>query len=232
MNWKGIAVLAAAFGWFGGSLALAEEAAKQAGGCRRGCHEQAPKVTPAKCAECEARAASDARSAEIQALRAEIAKARQELASILKPAAPAPEAAKPAAAPAARPAGAWLGLQVAEGRCGRLVITGVADGSPAAAAGVQKGDTFLLWGDRGVLCVKDFEGLAAQSKAGDKVALTVLRGHAWIKAEVTLAAEPGAAPARPAQPVQPAEQAAQPAEQPAQPAEGQPDEQPPAEEPK
>ena len=227
MNWKGIAVLAAAFGWFGGSPALAEEAAKPAGGCRRGCQEQAPKASPAKCAECEARAASDARSAEIQALRAEIAKARKELASILKPTAPAPEATEAAAKPAATPAGAWLGLQVAEGRCGRLEITGVADGSPAATAGVQKGDTLLLWGDQGVLCVKDLEGLAAQSKAGDRVTLIVLRGHAWIKAEVTLAAEPGVAPAQPAQPAQPAEEPAQPADQPAQ-----PEEQPPAEDPK
>ncbi|MEK7867024.1 MAG: PDZ domain-containing protein [Planctomycetota bacterium] len=233
MNWRGIAVLAAVFGWFGGSCLLAEEAAKPGGGCRQGCHEDVARPAPSGCSECEAR---DARLAEIRRLRAEIAKARQELASLQKPQAPA----------ASAPSGAWLGLQVAEGCAGRLEVTGVADASPAAAAGIQKGDALLLWCDRGVLCVKDLQALAAESKAGDKVVLTVLRGHAWIKAEVTLAADPGAAPAQPAQPVQPAqpaeqpaqpaEPAEQPAEQPAEPAEkpadGQPEEPPPAEEPK
>lgn len=223
MNWRGIAVLAAVFGWFGGSCVLAEDAAKQGGG-RHECHRNAPQPAQAACPEC---AAQDARLAEIRRLRAEVAKARQELASLLKPQAPTPEAA--------RPAGGDLGLQVAEGRCGRLEVTGVADGGPAAAAGIQKGDSLLLWGNRGVLCVKDLQALAAASRAGEKVVLTVLRGHAWIKAEVTFAAQAAATPAQPAQPAQPAEKPAQPAEQPAQPAEkpadGQPDEPPPAEEP-
>lgn len=188
MSWKGVAILFAVFGWFGGDLAYAEEGAKHAsGGARHGCHgRRYAKPAPAKCAECAAREAVKARAAEIKRLREEIAKARQELASLKQ---------DPAAASASSPTAVWLGVQVADGRYGRPEITGVTDGSPAAAAGLQKGDVLLLWGNQGMLYAKDVENLASQVKPGETACLTVLRGHAWVKAEVTRGADaPAAAP--------------------------------------
>lgn len=216
MNWREVAILVAALGFFSGGGLFADDGGKRDGGGRHGCCQHAsrkkdPRSAAPACALCQAR---DARSAEIAALRAEIAKARAELASLRKPSAERPAAESPA--------DRWLGLQVAEGRYGRLEITGVVDGSPAAAAGIRKGDTLLLWGNRGVLCAKDLQDLAAQVKAGEKAELTVLREHTWIKAEAVRPAEAVA----PAQPAQPAEQPAE------QPAGGQAEEPPPTEQAK
>jgi len=66
----------------------------------------------------------------------------------------------------------------------------VRPGSPAEKAGLKAGDVMIAWNGREIKNLYDFTHELQNSKVGDKVMVTVLRGGQRINAEVTLARRP------------------------------------------
>ena len=78
----------------------------------------------------------------------------------------------------------WLGLTTLE-HAGRLVVTGVADGSPAAVAGVQPGDALVGVGGQPVGALAEFyRRVWGMGDAGVKVPLKVVRGPRTLDLDV------------------------------------------------
>ena len=78
----------------------------------------------------------------------------------------------------------WLGLTTLE-HAGRLVVTGVADGSPAAVAGVQPGDALVGVGGQPVGALAEFyRKVWGMGDAGVKVPLKVARGPRTLDLDV------------------------------------------------
>ncbi len=161
------------------------EACKQAGMICPDCAAKKAKAE-GKCPVCAAKAAEKAIwESEEARLRAEWQKKQAERAALPQ---------------------AWLGVELSESRGHRVWVQDAVAGGPAAAAGIQKGDQLLLWGNLGVMDTGDVQGWLAGSKAGDKVIITVLRDQAWVTANVTLGTAPAAGAAQPpAQPEPPKE---------------------------
>ncbi len=63
-------------------------------------------------------------------------------------------------------------------------------GSPAEKAGLKAGDVMVAWNGRAIKNLYDFTHELQDSKVGDKVTVTVMRGGAKVTAEVTLMARP------------------------------------------
>ncbi len=66
----------------------------------------------------------------------------------------------------------------------------VRDGSPAARAGLRAGDILTHWNDAAITNLYDFTYALRDSKAGDVIAVRVLRGGQEVAAKVTLAPRP------------------------------------------
>jgi len=82
----------------------------------------------------------------------------------------------------------WLGIEMEEVE-GRIVVTAVIAGSPAAKAGFQKEDVLLAFND--LAFAKEHKAkLKAMMKVGAKLTATVLRGDAKQKLTATLAPRP------------------------------------------
>lgn len=78
----------------------------------------------------------------------------------------------------------WLGLTTRE-HAGRLVVVGVAEGSPAASAGVEPGDALLAVGDQPVTGLAEFyRKVWGTGDAGVKVPLKVMRGPRTLDLDV------------------------------------------------
>ncbi|MFN8547615.1 MAG: M20/M25/M40 family metallo-hydrolase [Candidatus Eisenbacteria bacterium] len=69
---------------------------------------------------------------------------------------------------------------------GGVLLSGVTPGSPAEAAGFQKGDVLIELGGTPVDNLSDFTAALKDHQPGDKVSVTVQRGAEKISKEVTL----------------------------------------------
>jgi ketosteroid isomerase-like protein len=71
---------------------------------------------------------------------------------------------------------------------GGMKFAGVAQGGPAAKAGFKSGDVLIQYGGRKIDNPVDYERLRHAYYEGEKVMVTVMRGHEKITKEVTLEA--------------------------------------------
>ena len=86
-----------------------------------------------------------------------------------------------------RPARPWLGVYSGESD-GRVVIAGVAERGPAAAAGVRRGDIVAAVGEAAVGSLADFyRGIWARGAAGVEIPLEVVRDgrSVWLRVRST-----------------------------------------------
>ena len=95
-------------------------------------------------------------------------------------------AGQPARAPT-RGAGAWLGTvpdfsPVEHG----VLLGGVTDGSPAATAGLQKGDVLVRLGEHVVADLQGFTDALANYKPGDEVDVVVIREGSEVRVKAVL----------------------------------------------
>jgi S1-C subfamily serine protease len=82
-----------------------------------------------------------------------------------------------------RPARPWIGVYSAESD-GRVIIAGVADRSPAAAAGLRRGDIVAAVGEAAVGSLADFyRGMWARGPAGVEIPIEVVRDgrSVWLR---------------------------------------------------
>jgi len=82
--------------------------------------------------------------------------------------------------------GAFLGVSVTDGQNGALVQN-VDSSAPAGKAGIQTGDEIVSLGGQSVQSADDLTSAMQSHKAGDKVAVTFLRGQSRQSVEVQLA---------------------------------------------
>ena len=104
---------------------------------------------------------------------------------------------------------AWLGVAVqpltpelaksfkADGRTG-VLVSDVVDGSPAAKAGLRRGDILLSYDGRPIARIDTLPRAVAETPVGRAVTLTVLRNGAVVQLGVTVAKLEEAVPANPA----------------------------------
>ncbi|MCU0877397.1 MAG: M20/M25/M40 family metallo-hydrolase [Pirellulaceae bacterium] len=71
-----------------------------------------------------------------------------------------------------------------------VLLEMVADGSPAAAAGIKGGDVLLQIGEKRVVTLEDFQAVLSGFKPGDKVKTKVRRGTETVEGETTLSRRP------------------------------------------
>jgi hypothetical protein len=105
----------------------------------------------------------------------------------------AAEAANPHAgqAPTGSPYGPWFGSVPSFANDGTGVLfEDVREGSPAAKAGLRKGDKMVEFGGVPVRTLEDFTVLLRAHKIGDEVEVAVMRGEERVQAKVTLAKRP------------------------------------------
>ena len=74
-----------------------------------------------------------------------------------------------------------VGLEPRDG----LLVRGVVDESPAAAAGVKEGDLLVCAGDRNLLAAEDLLTVLATKQTGDELTLNVVRGTEELAVTVT-----------------------------------------------
>ena len=82
-----------------------------------------------------------------------------------------------------RPARPWIGVYSAESD-GRVVIAGVAERSPAAAAGIRRGDIVASVGEASVASLADFyHGMWGRGAAGAEIPIEVVRDgrSVWLR---------------------------------------------------
>src|SRR5690606_37671159 len=95
-------------------------------------------------------------------------------------------AGQPAKAPTSG-SGAWLGTvpdfsPVEHG----VLLGGVTDGSPAATAGLQKGDVLVRLGEHDVADLQGFTDALANYKPGDEVDVVVIREGSEVRVKAVL----------------------------------------------
>jgi S1-C subfamily serine protease len=69
---------------------------------------------------------------------------------------------------------------------GGMKLVKVAEGGPAFRAGLKSGDVLIEYGGRKIDNPVDYERLRHAYYEGEKVMVTVMRGHETITKEVTL----------------------------------------------
>jgi hypothetical protein len=69
-------------------------------------------------------------------------------------------------------------------------LSGVKEGSPAAAAGLQKGDVIVGWNGRSILNLQDYAAALRAQRPGDRVELDILRGGERQTAAAVLGQRP------------------------------------------
>ncbi len=82
---------------------------------------------------------------------------------------------------------AQLQIEATEG----ALISAVAEGSPAEAAGVEPGDVIVRVGDAKVRTVEDMLSALRHHRPGETVPIQLIRGGQEMSVEVTLADVPG-----------------------------------------
>jgi len=87
---------------------------------------------------------------------------------------------------------AWLGVQIAGSASGKVTVAKVTAGSPAAAAGLQRGDVVTGVNGAAVGSADELAGLIAAHQPGDRIALKVTRDGNERTLTVTLADLPAA----------------------------------------
>ena len=88
---------------------------------------------------------------------------------------------------------AFLGVQLSQDAAGAATISGVVDGSPAAAAGLQAGDTITAVGGTTVDSADALSAALAERNPGDQVRVTWVDGSGTSHtATITLVAGPAA----------------------------------------
>ena len=80
-----------------------------------------------------------------------------------------------------------LAEQFGSSRTAGVVVQSVAEGSPAAAAGLQPGDLLIAAGDRQLEVAEDLLTVLRDQSPGDVLSLTVVRNEGESEVEVTLA---------------------------------------------
>lgn len=85
---------------------------------------------------------------------------------------------------------AWLGVSVSESDAG-VVITRVATGSPAEAAGLTVDDVIVAAGDTAITTVDELLAVVDAAAVGDVITLTVTRADEALSVDVTLEARQG-----------------------------------------
>src|SRR5205085_11479268 len=86
---------------------------------------------------------------------------------------------------------AYLGVSIgdATARSG-AAVGGITDGSPAADAGLKKGDVITSFGDNSISDANDLTEAVGLAKPGDKVKVTYVRGGQTHAVTVTLGTRP------------------------------------------
>jgi putative serine protease PepD len=88
---------------------------------------------------------------------------------------------------------AWMGVRIGDAPSGGAKIGQVVAGSPAATAGLQKGDVITAYNGKTVLNADALTASVTQSTVGQKVTLTVNRGGTTKQLTMTLGTQPSAA---------------------------------------
>jgi C-terminal processing protease CtpA/Prc len=91
---------------------------------------------------------------------------------------------------AARPPGSWIGVTLAPGGAGGVVVQSVVPGGPAAAAGLIAGDVITAVDGAQVGNVPQFQATISARPAGQSVRLDILRGTAAVHLGVITGAYP------------------------------------------
>ena len=82
---------------------------------------------------------------------------------------------------------AQLGVMIENGD-GGVLVNGFAEGSPAEAAGLIKGDVISMVNGKQVSTIQSLVTMIGEHKAGDKIEVSYIRGDLEKQVEVTLAA--------------------------------------------
>ena len=82
----------------------------------------------------------------------------------------------------------YLGVSVAPGKAGKLAVVEVEPDSPAAKAGLRRGDMLLKANGRAPSNAKELRELLESKPPGDNIKLTVTRGSRRLELAATLAA--------------------------------------------
>jgi putative serine protease PepD len=85
---------------------------------------------------------------------------------------------------------AWMGVQIGTPTAGGAKIGRVVSNSPAAQAGLKKGDVITKWNGQKVLDANTLTAFVTQSQVGDTVQLTVLRDGKTVHLTLTLGNQP------------------------------------------
>ena len=88
---------------------------------------------------------------------------------------------------------AWLGVRIGTALSGGVKVGLVVPGSPAAKAGLQKGDVITAYNGTTLLNADALSAAVVQSHVGDTITLTVQRGGATKHLTVTLGNQPTSA---------------------------------------
>ena len=72
-----------------------------------------------------------------------------------------------------------------------ILLGGVTAGSPAAKAGLKKGDLIVAMGGEPVVDLREMVEVLRSHRAGDEIEVVYWRGNEEKKVKVTLGARPG-----------------------------------------
>lgn len=89
---------------------------------------------------------------------------------------------------------AWLGVQLANAGVSGALVSSVAPGSPAAAAGIRPGDLITQLDTQPIVAPAVFVSAISGLQPGDKVDLQLQRGSSQYTAQVVLASHPARTP--------------------------------------
>jgi PDZ domain-containing protein len=89
---------------------------------------------------------------------------------------------------------AWLGIQLANAGVRGALVTSVAHGSPAAAAGIRPGDLITQLDTEPIVAPAVFVSAISGLQPGDKVDIQLQRGASQYSTQVVLASHPGRTP--------------------------------------
>ncbi|HET6868218.1 MAG TPA: PDZ domain-containing protein [Solirubrobacteraceae bacterium] len=88
----------------------------------------------------------------------------------------------------------WLGLQLANAGVRGALVTSVAHGSPAAAAGIRPGDLITQLDTEPIVAPAVFVSAISGLQPGDKVDIELQRGASHYSTQVVLASHPARTP--------------------------------------
>jgi S1-C subfamily serine protease len=89
---------------------------------------------------------------------------------------------------------AWLGVELANAPVRGALVSSVAPGSPAAAAGIRPGDLITQLDTEPIVAPAVFVSALSGLQPGDRVDIQVQRGFSQFTAHVELASRPARSP--------------------------------------